>query len=162
MNETETVAQSVRRLGHGALADQLKLLLGGASAATLEESGAETEEDPVAALINEAATRLGMIDMVQSMGGGMNQVYSDDAIAQMTDEELAALLDGQSTSALMDVGEGQAPLDLSTHGDSCLERRLAKEAARRLRASAAVQHGEAFMREFVKTQTARIGPFRPV
>lgn len=162
MNEAETVAQSVRRLGHGALADQLKLLSGGLSAAMLDDSSTGEEEDPAAALINEAATRLGMIDMVQSMGGGMNQVYSDDAIAQMTDEELAALLDGQSTSALMDAGEGQPPLELSTHGDSCLERRLAKEAARRLRAAAALKHGDAYLKEFVKNQTARIGPFRPV
>ncbi|MCI8594340.1 MAG: hypothetical protein HFF09_03670 [Oscillospiraceae bacterium] len=162
-----TAEQTARQLGHNELAARLKAVYEAVAAtpmALAADDGAPADillDAETAAYVAEAAARLDMIGMVQQMDEGQNLQYTDEALAAMTDGQLAALLDGQSVSVLMDTGDPTAPMELNAHGNGCLERRLARECAQRLKAQAAKQYGRESLAAFVKEQAEKVAPFRP-
>ncbi len=170
VDKEENKVSNVKSMSHGALAARLKLLCEQAAATpvTLAETG---EEEPavfplmvdaeMVKEIEEASKRLSTLDMGQQMSAAMNLNYTDEALAGMSDQKIAQLLGGQSTSLRMATGVEGETVEMSVHGDGCLLQRLAKEASKRLDHQAAKQIGEDALKEFVKNRAEEVKPFRP-
>lgn len=162
-----TVKQAARKLGNGDLAQRLKGLREATAAhpmlMTLSDDppATVTLTDEQMAYVDEAATRLEMMGIMSVMEDGKNLQYTDAQIKALPDEKIAEMLKSQIMNILMDSGDPENPINLSPQGETCLERRLARECADRLKRYTAREYGQSELRKFVEENNHKIKPYRP-